>query len=55
MTKARLGSQSPKKSRKSVTFRGFTICEIVSPAPNRVPAKKELQSRRMINLRFRVA
>jgi hypothetical protein len=27
----------------------------VSPAPNRVPAKKELQSRRMINLRFRVA
>ena len=31
MTKARLGSQAPKTSRKASTFPGFDICEIEQP------------------------
>src|SRR5215470_7626900 len=41
ITKARLGSQRPKKSRKSMTFVGFTICEIVRPAPKSMPARSD--------------
>src|SRR5262244_2512711 len=37
MTKARLGSQSPKTSRNPITFAGLTICEARRPNPNNRP------------------
>src|SRR6266567_486619 len=37
MTKARLGSQSPRRSRKPITFAGLIICETVSPKPKSRP------------------
>ena len=39
MTKARLGSQSPVKSRNASTFAGSTIWETQRPKPNRAPEK----------------
>src|SRR5713226_4263571 len=37
MTKARLGSHAPARSRKPITFAGLIICEIVRPSPNTSP------------------
>src|SRR5215207_6996210 len=37
---ARVGSQSPAKSRKPMTLAGFTIPEMASPNPKSVPANK---------------
>ena len=43
MTKARLGSQSPKISRKPSTLAGLTICETISPKPKSRPEPKAVR------------
>ena len=40
ITKARLGSQFPKTSRKAEHLGGLAICETTSPTPNRRPEAK---------------
>ncbi len=39
ITKARLGSHVPAKSKKLKTFAGFIIPDIAMPTPNRRPVK----------------
>src|SRR6056297_477142 len=40
MTKARVGSQSPAKSRNPSTLAGFIMPEIARPAPNSAPIRR---------------
>src|SRR5690606_1584963 len=40
MTKARLASQSPNRSRKSSTFSGLDMPDTISPTENSAPNKK---------------
>ena len=40
ITRARLGSQLPKMSRKPSTLAGSTICETMSPRPKSRPEAK---------------
>jgi hypothetical protein len=48
MTNAKLGSQSPKKSRKSTTLDGCVIPPSTRPAANKHPATNEVTNERAL-------